>query len=218
MLRMKKNSSGLLSQLVNFGLGPLIGMGISMLTVPVTTRLVSPEEYGKSSLFTLFQSVFLLVGLLGLDQSYTRFYNEEKINKHKLLFHVTFFPLCVSIFLIVLLLIFQQRISFFLFGSYELDLIVATCFFIPVLIINRFALLQIRMDLRGRTYSFLNIVTQLINFIVLVLFLFLYKGLNRIIKPTESIVRLLVVVLAIALDIAIMLGMLFFIALYANLS
>lgn len=175
MLRMKKNSSGLLSQLVNFGLGPLIGMGISMLTVPVTTRLVSPEEYGKSSLFTLFQSVFLLVGLLGLDQSYTRFYNEEKINKQKLLFHVTFFPLCVSIFLIVLLLIFQQRISFFLFGSYELDLIIATCFFIPVLIINRFALLQIRMDLRGRTYSFLNIVTQLINFIVLVLFLFFYE-------------------------------------------
>lgn len=54
--------------------------------------------------------------------------------------------------------------------------------------------------------------------VAFVLFLFLYKGLNRIIKPTESIVRLLVVVLAIVLDIAIMLGMLFFIALYANLS
>lgn len=172
---MKKNSSGLLSQLFNFGLGPLIGMGISMLTVPVTTRLVSPEEYGKSSLFTLFQSVFLLAGLLGLDQSYARFYNDEKIDKQKLLFHVTFFPLCVSVFLIVLLLVFQQSFSHFLFGSYEIDLIIATCFFIPVLIINRFALLQIRMDLRGRTYSFLNIVTQLVNFIVLVLLLFLYE-------------------------------------------
>lgn len=40
--------------------------------------------------------------------------------------------------------------------------------------------------------------------VAFVLFLFLYKGLNRIIKPTESIVRLLVVVLAITLDIAIM--------------
>lgn len=54
--------------------------------------------------------------------------------------------------------------------------------------------------------------------VAFVLFLFLYKGLNHIIKPTESIVRLLVVVLAITLDIAIMLGMLFSIALYANLS
>ena len=76
----KKNS--LIRQLRDFGIGPIIGMGISMLTVPITTRMLAPEEYGKSSLFTLFQSLLLCVGILGLDQGYVRFYNTKEIDRN----------------------------------------------------------------------------------------------------------------------------------------
>ena len=79
----KKNS--LIRQLRDFGIGPIIGMGISMLTVPVTTRMLSPDEYGKSSLFTLFQSLFLCIGILGLDQGYVRYYNTKEIDRNNLL-------------------------------------------------------------------------------------------------------------------------------------
>lgn len=173
------------SQLVNFGIGPIVGMGISMFTVPVTTRLLSPEEFGKSSLFTLFQSIFLIIGLLGLDQGYVRYYNDKETNRTELLQNALFFPLIFCLLLITICLLFLKPISMFLFGSVEIGLMIAFCIFIPVLVLNRFFLLQIRMDLRGKTYSLLNVVSQIITFTILLgLLVFYQKTFRAIIYST----------------------------------
>lgn len=173
----KKNS--LIRQLRDFGIGPIIGMGISMLTVPITTRMLVPEEYGKSSLFTLFQSLLLCVGILGLDQGYVRFYNTKEIDRNNLLQNALFYPLIICAVLISVCLIFLKPVSIFLFGSIEIGLMIAFCFFIPVLILNRFFLLQIRMDIRGKVYSFLNISSQIISFAILFGLLVLYQKTFR---------------------------------------
>lgn len=173
----KKNS--LIRQLRDFGIGPIIGMGISMLTVPITTRMLAPEEYGKSSLFTLFQSLLLCVGILGLDQGYVRFYNTKEIDRNNLLQNALFYPLIICAVLISVCLIFLKPVSIFLFGSIEIGLMIAFCFFIPVLLLNRFFLLQIRMDIRGKVYSFLNISSQIISFAILIGLLVLYQKTFR---------------------------------------
>lgn len=184
-LQQEKKQLSLIRQLRDFGIGPIIGMMISMLTVPVTTRLLSPEEYGKSSLFTLFQSLFLIIGLLGIDQGYVRFYNDKKIEKDKLLQNSLFLPFCFSVFLILVCILFFKPISVFLFGSLEIGLMISFCFFIPILLLNRFFLLQIRMDLRGKLYSLLNVVSQIINFLILLLFLIFYqKSFRSIVYAT----------------------------------
>lgn len=181
----KRKQLPIVHQFLSFGIGPIIGMFINMLTVPVTTHLLSPEEYGKSSLFTLFQSLFLIIGLLGFDQGYVRFYNDKRISKSELLQNSLFFPLCFSVCLILICIILLEPISNFLFGSIEIGLMVAFCFFIPVLLFNRFFLLQIRMDLNGRLYSFLNIISQIINFFVLIIFLLFYqKSFKSIVYAT----------------------------------
>lgn len=180
----QKNVS-LLVQLRDFGLGPIIGVAVSMLTVPVTTRMLAPEEYGKSSLFTLFQSLFLVIGLLGIDQGYVRYYNNREIDRTKLFQNALFFPTLLSIALLAIVIIFFEPISTFLFGSLEIGLMVAFCFFIPMLLLNRFFLLQIRMDLRGKTYSFLNVFSQILNFgVLLVLLLFYQKSFRSIVYAT----------------------------------
>ena len=184
-LQQEKKQLSLIRQLRDFGIGPIIGMMISMLTVPVTTRLLSPEDYGKSSLFTLFQSLFLIIGLLGIDQGYVRFYNDKKIEKDKLLQNSLFLPFCFSVFLILVCILFFKPISVFLFGSLEIGLMISFSFFIPILLLNRFFLLQIRMDLRGKLYSLLNVVSQIINFLILLLFLIFYqKSFRAIVYAT----------------------------------
>ena len=172
-------NNSLIRQLRDFGIGPIVGMGISMLTVPITTRLLVPDEYGKASLFTLFQSFFLIIGLLGLDQSYVRFYNNQEVDKTELLQNALFFPLIFCSFLIFVCIVFLKPISIFLFGSVEIGLMIAFCVFIPVLLLNRFFFLQIRMDLRGKTYSLLNVISQIINFLVLFAFLLFYQRTFR---------------------------------------
>lgn len=184
-MQQEKKQLSLKRQFRDFGIGPIIGMMISMLTVPVTTRLLSPEEYGKSSLFTLFQSLFLIVGLLGIDQAYVRFYNDKNIEKDKLLQNSLFLPFCFSFFLILVCILFFKPISVFLFDSLEIGLMISFCFFIPILLLNRFFLLQIRMDLRGKLYSLLNVVSQIINFLILLLFLIFYqKSFRSIVYAT----------------------------------
>ncbi|NRG35224.1 oligosaccharide flippase family protein, partial [Bacillus circulans] len=63
-----------LSKLVGFSFGPIIGALIAFITIPVTTYFISPEEYGKSGMFTLYLGLVLSLLYLGLDQSYTREY------------------------------------------------------------------------------------------------------------------------------------------------
>lgn len=179
----KRNS--LIRQLRDFGIGPIVGMGISMLTVPVTTRLLVPEEYGKSSLFTLFQSLFLIIGLLGLDQGYVRYYNDKETDRTTLFQNALFYPLIFCAVLISVCIVFLKPISTFLFGSVEVGLMIAFCFFIPILLLNRFFLLQIRMDLRGKIYSFLNVISQVITFGILVTLLVYYqKSFRSIVYAT----------------------------------
>lgn len=180
-----KKQISLLKQFRDFGFGPIIGMFISMLTVPVTTRLLSPEEYGKSSMFTLFQSLFLIIGLLGLDQGYVRFYNNKELDKSKLFQNILFLPMCLCLFLILICIFFYKPISIFLFGSVEIGLIIAFCFFIPILLLHRFFLLEIRMALKGKLYSLLNIISHIDNFVVLLLFLIFYqKSFRSIVYAT----------------------------------
>jgi O-antigen/teichoic acid export membrane protein len=52
-----------------------------MFTVPITTRLILPEEFGKSSLFTLAQTLLSLVALLGMDQAFARYFNSQEFDK-----------------------------------------------------------------------------------------------------------------------------------------
>ena len=151
-------------QFRDFGIGPIIGMFISMLTVPVTTRLVLPEEFGKSSLFTLVQTIFLIAALFGLDQAFIRYYNSKDFSKEAVLYNSFTLPLLLTIILGLVSLVFMKPISIWLYGSYEKELMLLFPPFLLALLFNRYAYLILRMELRGKLYSLLNIIAQLIGF------------------------------------------------------
>jgi O-antigen/teichoic acid export membrane protein len=141
-----------------------------MFSVPIVTRMVSPDEFGKSSLFILAHTLFCFFAFFGLDQAFVRFYNTE-LDKKKLLFNSLFFSMIVCIFLIIGIIIFQKALSFWLFGQYDPLIIVCLCLYLVFSIVNGFGMQNIRMDLRGRLYTILSIVLPLTNFICLLLLL-----------------------------------------------
>lgn len=195
-----KNKNSLIAQLFNFGMGPIIGMGISMLTVPVTTRLLIPEEFGRTSMFTLVQTVFNLIVLLGLDQSYVRFYNQKDIDRKELLYSCLLLPVSFCAVLILLTICFARNISDFMFGSWEPNIMILFVVFLPTILFNRFALLTIRMDLRGKLYSALNVIQQLLNFCILLFFLLYYEKSFRSVIYSSIISALVITSIAIILS------------------
>jgi O-antigen/teichoic acid export membrane protein len=155
-----------------------------MFTVPFVTRMVSPGELGKSSLFTLTQTLLTFVIFLGLDQSFVRYYNTG-VEKKKLLFNSLILPICVCFIVIIGIIIFNNELSFWLFGQYEPLIIFGLCFLLPLIIIYGFAQQLIRMELRGKLYSILSIIFQLTNFLCLfLLLLFIERSFRMIIFAT----------------------------------
>lgn len=193
----KKKS--LLRQLCAFGIGPILGMFVSILTVPITTRLLIPEEFGKTSMFTLVQTLFNLVALLGMDQSFVRFYNYTEIKKEKLIQTSLLLPVSFCVLIVVVVEFFREKISIFMFGQFEPVILWSFIIFLPSLVLNRFCLLSIRMSLRGKVYSFLQLCSQILNFLFLIVLLVFYE------KSFKSVVYANVCSIIIGTIIAIIL-------------
>ena len=183
-----KNSyynEGTLKQIRDFSGGPLIGVLISMVTVPLVTRMVSPEEFGKSALFTLVQTLFTLVALFGLDQAFVRYYNNKEHSSKSILYNSFILPFLFCLIIIIFIVLFWKTLSLWIFEQNEPILMFSFCLFLPALLINRFSLLIVRMELRGILYSALLITSQIINFICLLLLLiFFEKSFRSIIAAT----------------------------------
>ena len=153
-----------LKSFASFSLGTWIGAGLSIITTPVITWLIKPEEFGKSSMFILAYS--LLVNLLSLstDQGFSRFYIEKTEEERPKLLATS---LITSIFGILCIEFFKYKISVILFSSnnyinvirlLEVGIISGICY--------RFTSMNLRMSSSGLRYSYIQIIVAISNFLI----------------------------------------------------
>lgn len=159
------------------GLGIFLNLLIGVLTTPIITRMVSPANYGKYSLFVMYSEIIMVVLGLGLDQTLVRyFYHKEDLNyRRKLLSKCTKLPFVLCLFMGLLILLFIYilpnflNVDFFLFLSEKLNLGISSKSIIPFLfviltfflLVNRYAMLLVRLQYKSFTYSLLNVFQKL---------------------------------------------------------
>lgn len=163
------------SSLLKFAIGPLGAALISFITVPVTTWLVDPEQFGLTTMFTLLQTLITSFIYLGLDQAYVREYNNKKYSKSKLLLNSSLLPLLISGVAIVILILFMEPISIYLFSEVNYILMNCLMVWLPFIVIERFLLLNIRMQEKGMQYSLYNILTRIFIMILTIGLLLYYE-------------------------------------------
>lgn len=142
------------------GSGTLISMFLSLLTTPIITRIVDPNEYGQLSIFNLYANIAMIVLCLGMDQSLVRFYYEKPEIEYKraLLFRCIKWP-----FIITILLCFAITcLSVSEIVEFEFEPIIMTLLSVFVLfqLIYRFSQLLIRLAYKSKLYSTLNILQK----------------------------------------------------------
>ncbi len=163
------------SKFIGFSVGPVIGAIIGFITVPVTSYLIAPDQFGLASMFNLANTILTLLVLIGIDQAYMREYNEYE-DKGKLLFNSMIMPLLNTIFIAVILVIFRDFWANLLFDDSTLVMpIILLAICSPFFIIEKFMLLSIRMEEKALKYSIWNIVSKSLNLLCLVLLLLCYK-------------------------------------------
>lgn len=171
---MNDDANKFLTRLLGFSLGPIISAVIGFVTTPITTWLIAPEEFGKSSMYTMAISLAALFIYLGLDQSFVREYNKEK-NKNNLIWNTFIIPFIFSWMVLIIALYYWQSISFLLFNSFDFFIILVLVFSLPLMVFDKFNLLIIRMEEKAKLYSLLTIIPKIINLPMVIILLFFYE-------------------------------------------
>lgn len=160
---------GLVKKFLGFSIGPIASMLIGFISVPLTTYFIVPTEVGKASLFSMIQSIMVMIMYLGLDQSYVREYYDEK-DKSKLISNCMAIPLFFSIMTIFICVVFYKPISLWLFGDIYFYPIILLGISTIFMCLERFIMLTLRMKEKAVLYSTISIITKLTSVIILLIF------------------------------------------------
>ena len=134
---------------IGFSVGPIVGAIIGFITIPITSNLISPDQFGLSSMFNLANTILTLIVILGIDQAFMREYNEYE-DKKKLLFNSLLIPFLGTIIISAILILFKDFFAEILFDDSAITkpvILLAICS--PFFIIEKVMLLSIRMQERA---------------------------------------------------------------------
>lgn len=170
---MKKN---LLHKFMSFSYGSWIGLVLGVVITIITTRLLQPEALGKASMFELFLQVGLIFIILGTDQSFTRFFYEEREeNRGGLLYNSLKLPILSFTVVSIFIIIFNQCITNFILGIVNIKFALMLIVGLLSQLIFRYGQLVIRMQQKGNLYSLVQIIQRVLN-LMFIIILFYYIG------------------------------------------
>lgn len=179
------------SKFTGFIISPLISAIIALLTIPMTAWLVSPEEYGKTAIFFIFHLLINSTIYLGMDHSYVRTYHESE-DKNTLFYRVLFVPFLVALLVSLLVILNKNLVSIILFNDETTWLVYTFSIWIPLLVLERFILLKIRMEEDGARYGKFNIGIKLSIFIFTFFMLLIFGGNFKVVVLASILGQILV--------------------------
>lgn len=150
---------------LQFSVGPWTSAVVSFFTAPLISWFIVPVEYGKASFFTIAYSLTFSIILVGTDNSFVRlFYEKDTDKRADLLRNSMAVPLGLWAILAVVAFFNLRLISNLLFGqsSSEAGALILV-FAVLAAILERYALLALRMKQRSIHYSMLLVVKSVGN-------------------------------------------------------
>lgn len=162
----------ILKGFIDYFYGNFIVLLLGFISLPVITRVLSTNEYGRTSLFSSVVSIIYICAILGLDQSYIRYYFKEGVDTVKLFKQCLVPPLLLIVVLTCIYAIFADKFNIILFGKSGIDVTMLVVGYTLTSVFERFLFLNIRMDQKGKLYSNLNILSKVLY--IAFIFVFVY--------------------------------------------
>ncbi|XID91106.1 oligosaccharide flippase family protein [Paenibacillaceae bacterium WGS1546] len=182
----------LLRKFLSFSFGSGIGLAINFLGTIVTTRLISPEDFGKASMFILTLNILTIIVIFGTDQSFVRFfYEEDSAKRGKLLYNCLRLPIVLAGATVFIILIFDEQVSVFLFGEENRGVALILALGVVSQVLYRYGTLVIRMQQKGILFSIVEILNRSFNLIFLLL-LYYFMGASYEVLIYSTVVTVMI--------------------------
>lgn len=164
-----KSEGGILKSFIDYFYGNFVVLLLGLISVPLITRIMSTDEYGRTAMFQSVVSIIYIFAILGLDQGYIRFFYKDGISRKKLFFQCLYPPLILILIFSAVYFIFSNFFNNILFERHAADITLLVIGYVVTSVFERFVFLNIRMDQNGKLYSNLNILSKVlyISFIVI---------------------------------------------------
>ena len=200
-----------LKTLAKFSVGTWVQAALALVTTPIIAWFITPEEFGKASMFTLAYSLTMNVALLALDQGFARYYNDTE-NKGSLL-RATLTPLFFTCLVCVILIeLGKNFISPILFSSTDGENVHLLSVTLITGVLLRISTIAIRMQGSAGKFSLIQVIQAVVNFLCVILYV---KFVNT---TFEAIMAGLIVSQIVALMVGIAFNYKLWLSLFARLS
>lgn len=178
--------------------GNFVVLVLGFVSLPLITRFMSTEEYGRSGMFTSAVTVIYIFAILGMDQAYIRYYYKEGIDRVRLMKQCLYPSVLIVAVLAVFYILAAEPFNTFLFGESDGLITLLVIGYTVISVFERFLFLDIRMQQNGKLYSNLNILSKLL-YIALILGAFRILGDDFRVVLTAMTVSLGIVTAFIAI-------------------
>lgn len=165
---MGEKKKNLLQSFIDYFYGNFVVLLLGFISLPLVTRLLDTEEFGKTAMFTTAVSVIYIFAILGLDQAYIRFFYKQKVNQTKLFIQCLIPSVCLVTILAILYVCGAPVLNQFLFGTTGTDITLLVLGYTVISVFERFLFLNIRMEQNGKLYSNLNILSKVLNILIII--------------------------------------------------
>ena len=145
--------------------------GITFLTIPIFTRLLSTEDYGIVSLYTTWVSIFTVVLGLSLNSSITKAKYDFKEDFDSYVSSIIFFSFLIFVLYILIFSIFNKKIqSIVCFSGFLFYFMLFQAYFS---FIRTSLITKLRVEYKYKKISFISILINIIG-VLLSIYLILY--------------------------------------------
>lgn len=191
----------LFKRFMEYAVGSGIVLLLGFVSSPINTRLFSPEEFGKFSLFQLVTNIISTIILLGLEQSFVRyFYEEQESNRPKLLRESIKIPLLACTIVTIPIVIFSDFILNTLFNTFSIELLLLILLNNYIFLFSKFVFLVVRMQQRGKAYSTLQICQKFSTVLFTILFFTVMNNNFVVLIYATVITNFIVTIIGIVLE------------------
>ncbi len=162
------NKKSAFGSFLSFFYGNFIVLLLGFVQTPIVTRLMSTDEYGRAGMFEAAVSCIYIFAILGLDQSFIRYYYKKNIDRDYLMRSCLKTTLMIVAGLIVIYLFTADYVNYWLFKrNTSLDVTILVIGYTVISVFERFLFLDVRMQQNGKLYSNINISQKVLNILLI---------------------------------------------------